>query len=346
MSEIVFYKETGFHRLARGTNGTLKIVLLADENTRRECYPLVKPHLPAHHLICIPPGEEYKNLQTCAHIWSELTCLQADRQTVLYNLGGGVIGDMGGFAASCYKRGIRFANIPTTLLAMVDASVGGKTGIDFEGYKNQVGTFNEPGAVFIYPVFLKTLPERELHSGFAEVIKHYLIADKEAFTLLSSPIRLADADWEPIIRKNIGIKQSFVERDPKDSGLRKALNFGHTIGHAVESYFLQTPDKKLLHGEAVATGMIAESFISKQLGKLSAGELEFICRIILQYFNLPAIPPAATSEILELMKQDKKNAGGRFQFTLLEGIGNFSINNAVEESLVSDALDFYNAQLR
>jgi 3-dehydroquinate synthase len=346
MPESVYYTNSQFEVLREWIAGKYSsVVVLVDTNTKQHCYPLLQPHLPAHQVISILPGEEHKALKACIYIWYELTRLNADRKTLLINLGGGVICDMGGFAAACYKRGIDFINLPTTLLAMVDASVGGKTGIDFEGFKNQIGLFAEPKAVFIYTGFLKTLPPSELQSGFAEVIKHYLIADKNASTVLAQtkPQLMAEG-WDEIVRKNIAIKQNFVAQDPNEKNVRKALNFGHTVGHAVESYFLQTP-QKLLHGEAIAVGMIAESFISTKLGKLSADDLESIAKLLLSYFKLPAISDEAVIEILKLMKQDKKNEAGHYQFTLLEGIGNFSINNTVQDGLIMDAFKYYNPQV-
>jgi 3-dehydroquinate synthase len=313
--------------------------VLVDENTLRFCYPKVLSRLPKHRLIEIKSGEENKTLQTCNYIWQKLTEASADRNAMLINLGGGVIGDVGGFAASCYKRGIRFVNIPTTLLAMVDASVGGKTGIDFGGYKNQIGLFREPDAVFIDTGFLETLPGRELRSGFAEVMKHYLIADGEAFG------ELGNVNWPELVEKNIRIKTSFVKQDPAEKHIRKALNFGHTIGHAVESYFLSGERKALLHGEAVAIGLITESFISLQKNQLSEEELGIITEMVIRFFTLPVIPEEDFNLIIDLLKQDKKSISGYNQFTLLKGIGNYSINNFVEEELIRQSLTFYNKLL-
>ncbi len=218
MPESIFYTNPAFHGFPQWITGKYSlIVVLVDANTKQHCYPLLQPHLPQHHVIGILPGEEHKALKACIYIWYELTRLNADRKTLFINLGGGVIGDMGGFAAACYKRGIDFINLPTTLLAMVDASVGGKTGIDFEGFKNQIGLFAEPAAVFVYTGFLKTLPQRELLSGFAEVIKHYLIADKDAFMALTqTKPHLTAEGWDEIVKKSINIKQSFVARDPEE----------------------------------------------------------------------------------------------------------------------------------
>jgi 3-dehydroquinate synthase len=317
--------------------------VLVDENTHKHCYPLVKSFLPPHHIIEITSGEENKTLAACETIWKKLTDENADRKTLLINLGGGVIGDIGGFAAGCYKRGIKFINVPTTLLAMVDASVGGKTGIDFLHYKNQIGLFNDPEAIFIHTGFLKTLPERELRAGLAEVIKHYAIADAEAletlFNLLLADGRkefdLRQTDWNELVQKNIDIKSSIVARDKYEAGDRKALNFGHTIGHALETYWLNK-GKNVLHGEAVAAGMLCEWRLSE-----NAGTILFQTILLLSPGNLHELRKEEIPEVMRLIKQDKKNSLGQNQFTLLEGIGNFSVNNIVEESKIKKALEYY-----
>ncbi|MBL0310668.1 MAG: 3-dehydroquinate synthase [Bacteroidetes bacterium] len=334
--------------------------ILLDEHTLRHCYPIILKYLPPHQIIQMQAGEEHKSLKTCETIWQKLTESNADRNSLLINLGGGVIGDLGGFAAGCYKRGIQFINIPTTLLAMVDANVGAKTGVDFMGFKNQIGLFNEPEGVFVYTGFLKTLPERELKSGFAEVMKHYLIADGDGFEEISKQTRgsrhqtaekigheleFSKNNWDRVVEKNIRIKSGIVSQDPQEQNIRKALNFGHTIGHAVESHFLNNECQKLLHGEAVAVGMIAEGFISMKQKLLSASELDAIRTTILNYYDLPEISPTEFKAIGELMKQDKKNSGEQIQFTLLKGIGNYSINQSVKEDTIKESLDYYNRVL-
>lgn len=324
-----------------------QVHVLVDEHTLKHCYPKVLHFLPDHNIIQITSGENHKTLETCNSVWAKLTASNADRKAVLINLGGGVIGDLGGFAAACYKRGISFINIPTTLLAMVDASVGGKTGVDFSGFKNQIGVFAQPEAVIIDITFLKTLPERELRSGFAEVIKHYLIADAQAFLhLTDSKQVISKVITDQLVKTNIAIKQHIVEQDPKESGVRKALNFGHTIGHAVESYFLQQPGQTLLHGEAVATGIIAESFISHKLELLSKDELALMTNTIKHYYKLPIVAEQEFKQLLSLLQQDKKAKGAQNQFTLLNGIGNFSINISVEEDLIKDSLRYYNSVMQ
>ena len=329
------------------SNSFSKIFVLVDEFTLQHCYPKLKEFIPLHYLFQIISGEENKTISSCEIIWQKLTDENADRQSLLINLGGGVIGDMGGFAAGCYKRGIKFINIPTTLLSMVDASVGGKTGIDFLHYKNQIGLFNEPAAVFIHTGFLKTLLQRELLSGFAEVIKHYLIADKSSFEEISNQkISIENFSWNDIVIKNVAIKSNIVEQDPYEQNIRKALNFGHTIGHAIETYFLNRPHQKLLHGEAVAVGMICESFISYNLNLLTKTELESIQKFILNYFTLPDLPKSAFRQIINLISQDKKNDAKQNRFSLLNGIGNYSINNSVKDMLITKSLNYYNSLLK
>ena len=238
------------------------IAILVDEHTKMNCLDiflkecLINPKL----IIEIHSGEEHKNLSTCEHIWQKLTTAQIDRNSLLINLGGGVIGDLGGFAASCYKRGIDFIQVPTTLLAMVDASVGGKLAIDLENFKNQIGLFKSPKGVYIFPKFLQTLNQRQIVSGYAEIVKHALIADKDYWQLLMET-SIEKINWEETIYHSITLKNNIVESDPFEENKRKILNFGHTLGHAIESYYLKK-EKDILHGEAVALGMYLEAELS------------------------------------------------------------------------------------
>ena len=299
-----------------------KIGILVDENTKEFCLPLVS-EIKKSIIIEIKSREENKNIDTCNLIWEALSKNSFDRNSLLINLGGGVIGDMGGFCASTYKRGIDFIQIPTSLLAMVDASVGGKLGIDFNGLKNQVGLFSNPKLVIINPKFLETLPENELRSGFAEVVKHALIIDKNLWERLKNS-NLLELDWEEIIETSVQIKNKIVISDPKEKGERKKLNFGHTFGHAIESYYLQkgTP---ILHGEAIFMGIILESEISS----LSVSEKNDIKNYILSNFSLPYTP--SKLDLLNFLRNDKKNFEEKINFSLLEGIGNCTINNLFAE---------------
>jgi 3-dehydroquinate synthase len=317
-----------------------RLVVLTDSNTERHCLPLIQKILPENTaIISVAAGEIHKNLDTCSLIWGRMTEDSLDRKALMINLGGGVIGDMGGFCASIYKRGIRFINCPTTLLSQVDASVGGKLGVDFKGLKNHLGVFNEPETVVIAPEFLKTLPQNELRSGYAEIIKHGLIRDLAYFRRLKSR-NWENQDWESLIRHSVGIKKAVVEADPKENGLRKILNFGHTIGHAFESFFLDTPNH-LLHGEAIALGMIAEGFLSFEKIGLSFEEFEELSRFIFNVYGKVEFSLHELDPILDLCTQDKKNEGQTILFSLLESIGNCTYNIPVTREEIKHAIQYY-----
>lgn len=286
------------------------LFLISDETVWQQCAPAffektgLQPTIPA---IRIPPGEQAKTLATCARIWQAMLDARLDRQSLVINLGGGVVGDMGGFCAATFKRGVEFIQVPTTLLAMTDAAIGGKLGIDFHGIKNAVGVFKNPAAVLADPVFLNTLPKRELRSGFAEVIKHAWIGDPELRAKIDglpadslAPGGAMPADfWFDILRASIAVKVRVVTEDPLEKGLRALLNFGHTIGHALESYFMET-DLPLTHGEAVAIGMICEG-----LGLPAPPN-----PVILRLFDHRPIPHQAFDALWALLQHDKKNASG------------------------------------
>ncbi|MVN75252.1 3-dehydroquinate synthase [Hymenobacter sp. HMF4947] len=318
-----------------------RLFVLADTNTARDCYPRLLAHLPAHELLTIEAGEEYKTLATCAEVWSWLTAHQADRHALLVCIGGGVVTDLGGFCAATYKRGIRCVGVPTTLLAQVDAAVGGKTGVDFEGFKNHIGVFQEPEAVFIYPAFLQTLPPRELRSGYAEVIKHALIADAPAFAQLHGLRVDAQPDWTATIQHSVAIKENIVTQDPHESGPRKLLNFGHTIGHAIESYLLTQPGREVRHGEAVAAGILCESWLSAQRNLLSAGELTEIAGVVRETFAKIQFSQLETEAIAAYATHDKKNRADVINCTLLHGIGRGVYDQAITLAEVRAALDYY-----
>jgi 3-dehydroquinate synthase len=321
-----------------------KIFVLADKNSRKYCLPRLMSNIQVFqkvHILEIQDGEEYKNLNTCQRLWQELTDNHADRNSILINLGGGVICDMGGFVASTFKRGIRYLNIPTTLLAMVDASIGGKVGVDLKGLKNEVGLFAYPQVVFIIPEFLDTLPQRQLHSGFAEVIKHSIVYEKNYWDDLSSKPFNQINDWREIIDWSVEIKNYFVLEDPFDRGFRKVLNFGHTIGHAIETFSLQNDSQPLLHGEAVATGLIFESFISNQQCKMPKSEMDEIIHYILANYEYYPIRTDNQDLIIDNMKHDKKITGSKFNFTLLTSIGNSLINQDVDIKLINESFKYY-----
>ncbi|WP_370513191.1 3-dehydroquinate synthase [Fulvivirga sp. M361] len=318
------------------------VAVLVDENTHEHCYNVIKAHLPEHTLIQIKSGEIHKNLESCKAIWHVLTQQSFDRKGVLINLGGGVIGDMGGFCARTYKRGIAFINIPTTLLAQVDASVGGKLGIDFDHFKNHIGLFSEPDQVIIDPIFLKTLPERQLRSGYAEVIKHNLIADAEGWETIKKNSFPA-TDWMDTLRHSVTLKADVVLKDPTEKGLRKTLNFGHTIGHAVESYLLRH-DRSVLHGEAVAAGMITEAYISYNRQFIDNDSLKEIVDYIDLIFERIKLNENDILEISNYAIQDKKNKGNRIMAALLKEVGSAQWDTEISKDEIQQSLQYYTLQ--
>jgi len=318
-----------------------KIAVICDENTEEHCLPIVLDALPEHYLLRIISGEENKHLGTCEQLWMALTEAGFDRKGLVINLGGGVIGDMGGFVASTYKRGLHFLNIPTTLLSQVDASVGGKLGIDFNGFKNHIGLFAEPQNVLIDTCFYATLPKKELRSGFAEVIKHGLIYDQSYWEKIKT-VELENVVWSELVTRSIEIKKEVVIADPFESGLRKILNFGHTIGHAVESYFLDKGEQRLLHGEAIAVGMICEAYLSQKYTGLKTEELDDIVSFLINVYEPVGIDKSLFDEIVGLTLQDKKNEGEAIQFSLLKGIGECKVNIPISAPDMLDSLFYFN----
>ncbi len=318
-----------------------QVFVLADANTARLCLPALASSLPpGHHVIEIPVGERYKILATCELVWNALTQHGADRHALLVNVGGGVVTDLGGFCAAVYKRGVAFVQVPTTLLAQVDAGVGGKTGVDYQGFKNHLGVFQEPLAVFIAPQLLDTLDPRQLKAGYAEVLKHWLIADAAAFERQRRLGWLTD-DWTPIIRESVALKQRIVASDPLENGPRKLLNFGHTVGHALESYLLTQPGREVLHGEAVAAGLVCESWLSAQRGLLEPEALDKIETFVLSVFDKIPFATTEAAAIAELARQDKKNAAGVINCTLLHGVGRGVYDQPVTEADIAASLRYY-----
>ena len=315
------------------------IFILMDENTQAHCLSLLPLSInkEAKHII-ISSGELNKNISTCESIWKQLLDQGADRQSVLINLGGGVIGDMGGFCASTFMRGIRFIQVPTTLLAQVDASVGSKLGVDFMQVKNIIGLFQNPIAVLIDATFLATLPDEQLRSGYAEVIKHALIKDNDLWKKLLEIGDLTQvSNWDDIIFGSVQIKQEVVEQDPLEKGLRKVLNFGHTIGHALESHFLDSSDP-LLHGEAVAWGMYAEAALSEKHHDLSGAQLSQIQNYIHKIYSDKKPSSWPLDALLFFMRKDKKNVEQKISFSLLSEIGICTPDHFVEESNIEKVL--------
>jgi 3-dehydroquinate synthase len=266
----------------------------------------------------LPAGEENKVLEVCFQVWETLTEAGFGRHDLLINLGGGMVTDLGGFVASVYKRGLAFINVPTTLLAMVDAAVGGKTGIDFAGYKNQIGTFRAAQATYIDTGFLHTLPSQEWANGFAELLKHALISDAQLWQNLSKIQDIQNELRSETIQQGVQIKLEIVAQDPTETGLRKILNFGHTIGHALESYYLNT-ETPLSHGHAVAIGLLLESHLSVELSTLTKEEFLSIETQIKNTYKLQI--PNDTEGLWALMQQDKKNDNGEVRMCMLSQIG-------------------------
>ncbi|SDS51798.1 3-dehydroquinate synthase [Mucilaginibacter mallensis] len=325
------------------TGNYSRFFILTDENTAQHCLPLVKEKLgdiDNYDIIEINAGEESKDIDFCIGIWKMLIDFGADRKSLMVNLGGGVISDLGGFAASTFKRGIDFVHVPTTLLSQVDASVGGKTGIDIDSIKNIIGTFTQPKAVFIAYDFLKTLPERQVLSGLAEMLKHGLIVDADYWNQLKN----SDLTFPAVelIYHSIEIKNRVVIEDPKENGIRKSLNFGHTVGHAVETYSILKDDGTALsHGEAIAIGMICEAWLSHKKIGLSKAELNEIVDVITSLYPKYLLEESANAELYALMQKDKKNQNGKINCTLLTQIGQYSIDNICTEAELSESLAFY-----
>lgn len=323
------------------SNQFSKLILLVDENTEQFCLPLLKSkcsELRIDHIVQVNSGENHKTVDTCQHIWNELLKVNADRNACLINLGGGVIGDMGGFCAATFKRGIQFLQIPTTLLSMVDSSIGGKLGVDFANLKNVIGVFENPSSVLIDTDFLDTLDRRQIYSGFAETIKHALIADKTLWAELCINKDLTEAVDDSLV-PSLEVKRKIVAIDPFEKKERKALNFGHTVGHALETYFLSI-GKNIYHGEAVLLGIIAESYLSVLKSSLKEEELGEIVNFIQNHYDLDSFDNWSDEEILRITKNDKKNKEGIVLCTVLPEIGSFEVDVPVSEKEIIDSLEY------
>ena len=326
-----------------------KIFILVDNNTHEHCLAKFMSHLEtsiAIEVIEIEAGESHKTIETCVGVWNALSELGADRKSLLLNLGGGVVTDLGGFVACTFKRGIKYINIPTSLLAMVDASVGGKTGVDLGALKNQIGVISSGDMVLIDTSYLDTLPQNHLKSGLAEMLKHGLIRDRAYFDKLTNLSKLTLDDLDVLIHESVVIKKDIVTKDPLEQGERKHLNFGHTLGHAIESYFLsQTNKEELLHGEAIAIGMILECFISTELLGFPKNDLENISASINAIYKPVSILASDYDAIIELLKYDKKNEHGNINFVLLEKIGQPKIDCLVDNELIIKSFEYYTSQV-
>lgn len=317
--------------------------LLCDEHTFEHCLPTLLfncPILNEAEIIELESGEQHKNMETCMQVWGALTDAGADKKSLLLNLGGGVITDLGGFVASTFKRGIDFVNIPTTLLSMVDASVGGKTGVDFEDIKNHIGTTYEPKGVFVNPVFLESLSERHVRNGYAEVIKIALIADAEFWNDIKQSDTTAHFYSEELITHAIELKNAIVKKDLRENDLRKSLNFGHSVGHALESALLKQK-KDILHGEAVAFGIIIESIIAHRLKLIGKKDLNEICGYIDAIYPKIKLSAETKKLLFEYIFHDKKNEDGLLNFALPDCVGKYRLQSGITEEQISEALAMY-----
>jgi 3-dehydroquinate synthase len=322
----------------------VKLIVLVDENTRHHCLPKLlnrMDKLLEAALIEVPSGEDKKDIQTCSELWINFLNLRADKQTVLIILGGGVLTDLGGFVAASYKRGIRFINVPTTLVGQVDAAIGGKVGINVRELKNQVGLFANPDAVYIFPSFLETLHVREKQSGFAEMIKYGLIMDQNLWSMIKDVEFNKINNWEELIYRSVEIKNRVVKNDPYDKRFRKRLNFGHTIGHAFESLALMNKDRSMTHGIGVSMGIICETFLSSKLKGLPWDIMEEIVTYILNSFPYYRIYPDDIPRMLEIIQHDKKNTGEGINFSLIPSLGHAIIDQWCTEHQITESLQFY-----
>lgn len=343
----IHYGQEGMSRLREMINerwpSGQQVMILMDENTRVHCLPELTGALgiqDGYKLLEIQSGEQHKNLNSCTDLWQQMLQLRVERGALLINLGGGVICDLGGFVASTYKRGIDFVNVPTTLLSQVDASVGGKTGVNLDGQKNQVGLFKNAELTLIHTDFLRTLGERQMKSGFAEMLKHGLVANSAYWSKLKTTDPTDPG--ESLIRRSIELKHGVVVDDPEEKGLRKLLNFGHTVGHAIEAMGHRPGQAGWLHGEAIAIGMAIESTLSFQKLNLDEESLTEILSTLSQHYNIPVIGEHECSEVMGLMRNDKKNEGGAYRFTLLEKLGQGKIDHEVTDQEFLHAIQYYN----
>ena len=341
----IFFNNDGYDSLSGylKTCNYSKIFIHLDTNTNKKCLSILLNKIKISHFetIISRDGENNKNIESCINLWEKLSVLGADRKSLIINLGGGVVGDIGGFIASTFKRGIDYINIPTTLLSMVDASIGGKTGIDLGVLKNQIGSFYDPKMVIIDSIYLKTLHKSEIYSGYAEIFKHSLISGQQLFNNLCSELNSNIIYNDQVIKQSIEIKNNIVLIDQKENKERKALNFGHTLGHAIESFFLKS-EKRLLHGEAIGIGIVLASYISYKLFDFPLTILSLIKDHINSKYKKVNFSIKEITEIIGLLKHDKKNSHGEINFILLKKIGVPIYDVQVENKIIIDSFDYYN----
>lgn len=332
-----------FERFQQIIKAFSQVIILTDENTSRHCLPkLMKiTAFRSAKVVELKSGENSKSIHKAIEIWEMFTHLNLDRNSLIVNLGGGVITDFGGFIANLFKRGLHYINIPTTLLSMVDAAIGGKTGVNFKGFKNQLGVFADPEVIFIDPSFLESLPKRELIVGYAEIIKHALIMDAALWELIIRTLPEKIIENTEIIKRAVFVKSNIVNADPYEKDIRKILNFGHTIAHAIESYSLSNDKSPILHGEAVAIGIICETYISVKMNGLNEIQANSIYKYIRFLFIHYPIDSQIIPYLLDIIKQDKKNKNGRLNFTLLTEIGKSVIDIDCDDKLITESIEFY-----
>jgi 3-dehydroquinate synthase len=337
--EVGSILESSFQDLLNNEFLSSKKIVIVDENTQELCWPYLLTAFDGLHdaeVIVLPSGEENKVMEVSFQVWEAFTNYRVQRGDLVINIGGGVVTDMGGFIASVYKRGLRFINVPTSLLAMIDASVGGKTGINLGHHKNQLGVFSFPELTICDPIFLKTLPEKQFVSGTAEMFKHAIISSEKHWNDLKT-MDIVNISPE-FIYNSIQIKAEVVDNDPTEKGLRKVLNLGHTIGHAIEGFFIEK--HTYTHGECVAWGVLVESSISRRMGHLSEENFSEISDIIHDKFPPMTVDKEHFDELIALMKNDKKNNSSKINFSLPTKIGAVIIDQQIDEEIIKEALEF------
>lgn len=346
----VYFEDESFSYLEEFLHENLfsSVFIICDKNTGRHCLPRLLERnrsLKSAPVLTLSPGEKNKNLSALSSCWNFLLQHGADRRSLVICLGGGVVCDIVGFAASTFKRGLNFIHVPTTLLAMADASVGGKTGIDFKSFKNIIGTITQPQGVFIYEGFLTSLPARQVKNGLAEVVKAGLIGDVKLWDKFRKLKKLPLKNLTYFIRTSVKVKNTIVLKDPNERNLRKALNFGHTAGHAIESYYIKK-GKNILHGEAIAMGMAVEVCLGKQIKHTDAKSAQKVFDFLKNHFALKRFSKDEINAFIKLIRHDKKNQSGRMGFVLIEKPGKVIINIYAEADRIKDAFTLYNNLLK
>jgi 3-dehydroquinate synthase len=321
------------------------VYILTDHNTHKSCFPVIAVNIEALAgvpVFSIIPGEQSKETSSVEMIWNWLMEEGAGKNSLLINLGGGVVSDLGGFAAATYKRGMPFINLPTSLIGQADAAIGGKTGINFSGIKNQAGVFANPEAVFINPGFLGTLPADHIRSGFAEIIKSAILSGNSFWDHVRNTSPYLDGALNDMIINSVEFKISVVASDPYENSFRKVLNFGHTIGHAIEALYNRNGMPGLFHGDAVAAGMVCEAFISNEVAGLSKMEFNDIVAVITKHFQIKTVDDQNVEELLLMMGHDKKRIGNDFSFSLINAIGNPVFDVKVDKQVIFNSFRYIN----